>query len=190
MEKLKKRILEQGEIVNASVLKVDNFLNHQIDPALMKEIGDEIAKHFADKKIDKVVTIEASGIAPALFTALALNVDVVFARKGRSLILNNDLYQTPVYSYTKEKEYSLTINKHMIKENENILFVDDFLANGQSMMAMHDLMNQANAKLVGAGVVIEKSFQAGRERAEEVGIEVYSLARIKKLYSNTIEFED
>lgn len=190
MEKLKKKILEQGEIVNASVLKVDSFLNHQVDPALMQEIGKKIAEHFATYNIDKVVTIEASGIAPAIFTALALKVDVIFARKGRSILLNGDLYQAPVYSYTKEKEYSLTINKNLIKPHERVLFVDDFLANGQSLMAMHDLLDQAEAEMVGAGIVIEKSFQAGRTRAEEAGVEVYSLARIKKLFANTIEFED
>lgn len=189
MEKLKEKILTHGEIINASVLKVDSFLNHQIDPSLMQEIGQEIAAHFASHSIDKVVTIEASGIAPAVFTALALNVDLVFARKGRSIILNDELYQTPVYSYTKEKEYSLTISKKLIQPNQRILFVDDFLANGQSLMAMNELIHQADATLVGAGIVIEKAFQAGHARAQEAGIEVYSLARIKKLFANTIEFE-
>ncbi|MBE6113871.1 MAG: xanthine phosphoribosyltransferase [Erysipelotrichaceae bacterium] len=189
MQLLKDKILSQAEIVNAHVLKVDSFLNHQVDPKLMQAIGKEFARKFKDKGITKVVTIETSGIAPAVFTALELGVDLVFARKGKSIVLNSNLYQVPVFSYTKEKEYSLVINKAFLNSDDKILFVDDFLANGQALMAVQELIDYAGAKMVGAGIVIEKSFEAGRARAEETGIEVYSLARISKLYADTIEFE-
>ena len=189
MEKLKQYINEKGIIVNASVLKVDSFMNHQIDPVLMDEIGKEFAEHFKSHNITKIVTIESSGIAPAVFAGLHLNVPVVFARKGTSLILNNDIAQSPVYSYTKEHKYTVTIAKEYLNENDNILFIDDFLANGQSLLAIHKIITDCNAKIVGAGIVIEKSFQAGVAHAEELGIEVYSLAKIKKLYANKIEFE-
>lgn len=189
MQLLKDKILSQAEIVNAHVLKVDSFLNHQVDPKLMQAIGKELADHFRDKGITKVVTIETSGIAPAVFTALELGVDLVFARKGKSIVLNSNLYQIPVFSYTKEQEYSLVINRSFLNSDDTILFVDDFLANGQSLLAVNELIDYAGARMVGAGIVIEKSFEAGRARAEEIGIEVYSLARISKLYADTIEFE-
>ena len=160
MEKLKQYINEKAIIINASVLKVDSFMNHQIEPELMNEIGLEFAKYFKSFNITKIVTVESSGIAPAIFAGLHLQVPVVFARKGTSIILNNDLAQADVYSYTKEKKYTLTIAKEYINENDNILFIDDFLANGQSLLAVHKIVTDCNAKMVGAGIVIEKSFQA------------------------------
>lgn len=190
MEKLKQYINEKGVIVNASVLKVDSFMNHQVDPLLMDEIGKEFAEHFKNYNITKVITIESSGIAPAVFTGLHLQVPVVFARKGTSIILNNDLAQSPVYSYTKEHKYTLTIAKEYISTNDNILFIDDFLANGQSLIAVHKIVTDCGAKFAGAGIVIEKSFQAGVQHAKELGVEIYSLAKIKKLYANKIEFEE
>lgn len=189
MEKLKQLINEQGVIVNASVINVDAFLNQQIDTHLMSEIGKEFANHFKSHNISKIVTVESSGIAPAVFTGLELGVPVVFARKGSDIRLNNDLLQAPVYSYTKEYKYTLTMPKEFISENDNILFIDDILANGQSLLAIHELLTSAKAKLDGAGIVIEKTFQAGNEHAKELGIDLYSLAKIKKLYADKIEFE-
>ncbi len=189
MEKLKQLINEKGVIVNASLIKLDAFLNQQIDTDLMNDIGEEFAAHFKSSDITKIVTIESSGIAPAVFTGLKLQVPVVFARKGSDIRLNNDLIQAPVYSYTKEYKYTLTIPKEFINENDRILFIDDILANGQSLLAINEMVKEAKATLVGAGIVIEKTFQAGNKHAEELGIDLYSLAKIKKLYADKIEFE-
>lgn len=189
MDKLKQFINEKGVIVNASILKVDSFLNHQIDPQLMNDIGKEFAEHFKNHNITKIVTIESSGIAPAVFAGYHLNVPVIFARKGKNIILNNDLAQADIFSYTKEHKYTLTLQKEYLSENDNVLFIDDFLANGQSLVAINTIINQCGAKLSAAGIVIEKTFQAGNEHAKDLGIDLYSLAKIKKLYADKIEFE-
>lgn len=190
MELLKKKILEEGKALNESILKVDSFLNHQVDANLMEKIGMEFASHFKNKHIDKIVTIESSGIAPALLTAKYLNVPLLILKKQQSSILKDDLYQTTVHSFTKNVDYMLTASKKYLKEGENILFIDDFLANGEAALGIMKILNQAGCNLVGIGIVIEKSFQNGRKILDKLGIDVYSLARISKLSNNTIEFKE
>ena len=181
-------ILERGIAVNEDILKVDSFVNHQVDPELMKNIGNEFAEHFKGQGITKVATIESSGIAPALMTALALNVPMLILKKQPSKILNQDLYQTVVASYTKGTSYELTLSKNFISENDHVLIIDDFLANGEAATGAIRLIRKAHATIAGVGILIEKSFQPGYEKLTEQGIDVYSLARIAKLGEGVIEF--
>lgn len=188
MKILEDMILERGIAVNEDILKVDSFVNHQVDPELMKNIGDEFAEHFKGQGITKVATIESSGIAPALMTALALNVPMLILKKQPSKILNQDLYQTVVTSYTKGTSYELTLSKNFISENDHVLIIDDFLANGEVATGAIRLIRKAHATIAGVGILIEKSFQPGYEKLTEQGIDVYSLARIAKLGEGVIEF--
>lgn len=188
MKILEDMILERGIAVNEDILKVDSFVNHQVDPELMKNIGDEFAEHFKGQGITKVATIESSGIAPALMTALALNVPMLILKKQPSKILNQDLYQTVVTSYTKGTSYELTLSKNFISENDHVLIIDDFLANGEAATGAIRLIRKAHATIAGVGILIEKSFQPGYEKLTEQGIDVYSLARIGKLGEGVIEF--
>lgn len=190
MKLLEERIIKDGHVLNSEVLKVDSFLNHQVDANLMKSIGDDFANHFKKSNITKVFTIESSGIAPALMTALCLNVPLVILKKQNSKILNTDTYQTEVKSFTKNSYYNLTISKKYINENDNILIIDDFLAHGEAAMGTINIIKQANANVGGIGIVIEKSFQPGREKLESEGFDVYSLARIKRMSPDKIEFID
>lgn len=188
MKILEDMILERGIAVNEDILKVDSFVNHQVDPELMKNIGDEFAEHFKGQGITKVATIESSGIAPALMTALALNVPMLILKKQPSKILNQDLYQTVVTSYTKGTSYELTLSKNFISENDHVLIIDDFLANGEAATGAIRLIRKAHATIAGVGILIEKSFQPGYEKLTEQGIDVYSLERIAKLGEGVIEF--
>ena len=188
MKILEDMILERGIAVNEDILKVDSFVNHQVDPELMKNIGDEFAEHFKGQGITKVATIESSGIAPALMTALALNVPMLILKKQPSKILNQDLCQTVVTSYTKGTSYELTLSKNFISENDHVLIIDDFLANGEAATGAIRLIRKAHATIAGVGILIEKSFQPGYEKLTEQGIDVYSLARIAKLGEGVIEF--
>ena len=188
MKILEDMILERGIAVNEDILKVDSFVNHQVDPELMKNIGDEFAEHFKGQGITKVATIESSGIAPALMTALALNVPMLILKKQPSKILNQDLYQTVVTSYTKGTSYELTLSKNFISENDHVLIIDNFLANGEAATGAIRLIRKAHATIAGVGILIEKSFQPGYEKLTEQGIDVYSLARIAKLGEGVIEF--
>ena len=188
MKILEDMILERGIAVNEDILKVDSFVNHQVDPELMKNIGDEFAEHFKGQGITKVATIESSGIAPALMTALALNVPMLILKKQPSKILNQDLYLTVVTSYTKGTSYELTLSKNFISENDHVLIIDDFLANGEAATGAIRLIRKAHATIAGVGILIEKSFQPGYEKLTEQGIDVYSLARIAKLGEGVIEF--
>ena len=188
MEKLREKILAEGEALSDSILKVDSFLNHQVDVNLMKEIGEEFGKYFKDKNITKVVTIESSGISPATMTALYLNVPLVFFKKQKPNTLNNNILQTTVKSFTKGETYELTVSKKYIKKDENILIIDDFLANGEAASGATRLIEALNANVCGIGIVIEKSFQPGRKLLESKGYDVYSLARIKQLSNGKIYF--
>ena len=188
MKILEDMILERGIAVNEDILKVDSFVNHQVDPELMKNIGNEFAEHFKGQGITKVATIESSGIAPALMTALALNVPMLILKKQPSKILNQDLYQTVVTSYTKGTSYELTLSKNFISENDHVLIIDDFLANGEAATGAIRLIRKAHATIAGVGILIEKSFQPGYEKLTEQGIDVSSLARIAKLGEGVIEF--
>lgn len=188
MKILKDKILSEGIAANEDILKVDSFINHQVDPVLMQQIGEAFAAHFKEQNITKVVTIESSGIAPALMTALCLNVPMVILKKQQSKILNNNLYQTVVTSFTKGISYDLTLSKQFITAEDRVLIIDDFLANGEAASGAVRLIQQANAAVAGIGILIEKSFQPGHQKLTEQGLDVYSLARIAKLEKGSITF--
>ncbi|SIO21531.1 xanthine phosphoribosyltransferase [Carnobacterium alterfunditum] len=188
MKELEDRILKDGVVLGGEVLKVDNFLNHQIDPKLMQSIGNEFADYFSDKGITRIVTIESSGIAPAVFAGLALGVPVVFARKQKSLTLTDELYSTEVYSFTKNATSTIVISKKFLDKTDRILLIDDFLANGQAAKGLIRLCKAANAQVMGVGIVIEKSFQIGRQLLEEENYDVYSLARIRAFEEGQVKF--
>lgn len=188
MEKLIERIKEQGNVLDEGVLKVDAFLTHQVDPQLMKDVGNTFAEFFKDKGITKVVTIEASGIAPALYTAEALAVPLIFARKAKSLTMDEELLTASVYSFTKQVTSQVSISKKFLSQDDTVLIIDDFLANGQAAKGLIELCQQAGATVVGIGIVIEKSFQSGRALLEEMDIPVVSLARIASLSDGAATF--
>lgn len=188
MYALEQKILAEGIVLSDQVLKVDSFLNHQIDPVMMQQIGQEFARLFKDAGITKIITIEASGIAPAVMAGLELGVPVIFARKYQSLTLKDDLYRSKVFSFTKQTESTIAISNKHISASDKVLVIDDFLANGQAALGLADLIHQANAEVVGIGIVIEKSFQPGRELLLEKGYRVESLARVKSLANGTVEF--
>ena len=188
MHALEQKILAEGIVLSEAVLKVDSFLNHQIDPVMMQQIGQEFARLFKDAGITKIITIEASGIAPAVMAGLELGVPVIFARKYQSLTLKDDLYRSKVFSFTKQIESTIAISNKHISSTDKVLVIDDFLANGQAALGLADLIHQANAEVVGIGIVIEKSFQPGRDLLLEKGYRVESLARVKSLVNGTVEF--
>lgn len=190
MKLLQDRILSEGQALNEHILKVDGFINHQVDPFLMKEMGKEFANHFKDRGITRIATIESSGIAPAMMTALELNVPLLILKKQPSKVLNTDLYQTEVTSFTKGTSYELTLSRKFVSEKDHVLIIDDFLANGEAATGAIRLLRLAHATVAGLGIVIEKSFQPGRRKLMEQGIEVYSLARIARMGENLIEFID
>lgn len=190
MKLLEERIKQDGRVIGTEVLKVDNFLNHQVDPALMKAMGDEFARLFADAKVEKVLTVESSGIAPAVFAALALNVPMVFARKKKSLTLSEDHYTADVYSFTKQEINHVIVDKSFIQPGERLLLIDDFLANGQAVEGMMQIAEAAGAEVVGVGIVIEKTFQKGRALLDERDVRVESLARIAAFEDGEVIFAD
>ena len=190
MQMLKNAIREKGKAINQDVLLVDSFLNHQVDVALMKAVGDEFAAYFKDRGFSRVVTIESSGIAPASFTALALNLPLVIMKKQTSRIMTGNLLQTTVRSFTKGTSYELTVKKEFFEPGEKILFIDDFLASGEAAFGMMNLAKEAGVEVGGIGIVIEKAFQAGHQRLVDAGIDVYSLARIQSMSASSIEFID
>lgn len=188
MELLKRKIREEGIVLNDQVLKVDSFLNHQIDAELMLAIGKTFTQLFSEYGITKVLTIESSGIAPGVMTAMQLGVPLLFARKRKSLTLQEDLYTEKVYSFTKKEESEVTVSKKFISPDDRILIIDDFLANGEAALGMARIVKQAGADVVGIGIVIEKSFQPGRQKLLELGYRVESLARIASLAGKQVTF--
>lgn len=180
MKALKERILKDGRCFEGGILKVDNFINHQMDPILMKSIGVEFVRRFANTSINKVITIEASGIAPAIMVGYLLELPVVFAKKKKPSTMENML-STTVYSFTKNRTYDVCVSKDFLCPGDKVLFIDDFLANGNAALGMIDLVNQADAELVGMGFIIEKAFQHGGDELRSMGIHVESLAIIESL---------
>lgn len=190
MERLKQKIINEGKVLSDSVLKVDSFLNHQIDPVLMQEVGEEFASRFQDERITKVLTLESSGIAPSVMTALRLGVPTIFARKRKSLTLIDHLYSAEVYSYTKQESNTISISKDYITHDDVVLVIDDFLANGQAALGLIDMVKQSGATLAGVGIVIEKGFQNGRKLIEQEGIRVESLAIVSSLENGKVTFKE
>ncbi|MDR0124955.1 xanthine phosphoribosyltransferase [Bacillus zhangzhouensis] len=188
MELLRQKIENEGIVLSNQVLKVDAFLNHQIDPVLMLEIGQEFARLFKHDGITKIITIESSGIAPAVMAGLALHVPVVFARKRQSLTLTENLLTASVYSFTKNVESTIAVSNTHLSENDCVLIIDDFLANGEAAKGLAAIAKQAKAKVAGFGIVIEKSFQPGRKELVQMGYRVESLARIASLEEGKVTF--
>ena len=188
MKVLEDKILNEGIALSESILKVDGFINHQVDAGLMKEIGREFAEHFKNRGITKIVTIESSGIAPAVMTALEMMVPMIILKKQTSKILNGEVYQTNITSFTKGTSYELTLSKNYVVPEDRILIIDDFLANGEAAMGAVRLVEMSGASVAGIGILIEKSFQGGVHKLMEKGFDVYSLARIAKLNKGVIEF--
>lgn len=188
MELLKRKIESDALILEGEIIKVDNFLNHQVDINLLNEIGKEFKERFKDIKVDKILTAEVSGIAIAAIVAQYFNVPMVFARKTESKNLDKDKYESEVYSYTKGKTYKIMVSKRYLLEGENILIIDDFLANGKAAEALIDLVDKAACKLAGIGVVIEKGFQVGGKLIRDNGYKLESLAIIDSIEDGNIKF--
>ncbi|MGX7351166.1 xanthine phosphoribosyltransferase [Enterococcus canis] len=190
MKELVERIQQDGRVLGEGVLKVDSFVTHQVDPVLMEQIGERFAEVFANEGITKVVTIEASGIAPALFAAKALGVPMIFARKAKSLTMDEELLTASVYSFTKQVTSTISISRKFLSDADNVLIIDDFLANGQAAKGLIELCRQAGAEVSGIGIVIEKAFQDGRQLLEDMGMRVVSLARISSLGDSQVTFTE
>ena len=191
MELLKQRIRRDGVVKGNDVLKVDSFLNHQIDVALLEEIGAEFQRRFAGCGVNKILTIEASGIGIACITAQSFHCPVVFAKKSQTKNIAGEVYTTKVESFTHGKVYDVIVSKKFLGPDDCVLIIDDFLANGAALEGLIDLVNQAGAKLAGAGIVIEKAFQPGGDRLRAKGIRVESLARVKSMSEeNGVEFAE
>jgi len=188
MKILEDRIRQDGTVLPGNVLKVDNFLNHQIDPQLMDQMGAEFARHFKDAGITKVLTVESSGIAPAVMAGLHLQVPVIFARKHKSLTLQDNLYTAKVYSYTKQVNNDISIDRRFLSPEDRVLIVDDFLANGQAVQGLFDIAETAGITVAGVGVVIEKRFQKGHQMVVDAGVPLVALASIASFADGQVIF--
>lgn len=188
MKALKQKILDEGRVLPGNVLKVDSFLNQQIDVKLMEAIGKEFATLFANEAIDKVMSIESSGIAPALMVAKELGVPMVFARKRKSITISENVYSVDLFSYTTQKHTQVIVDQKFLTKGERVLIIDDFLANGQAAEGLLKIINRAQATPVGLGVLIEKSFQSGHQLLEKSGIRVEALVRISSLTDGKVTF--
>ncbi len=192
MKLLEERIRRDGAVKEGNVLKVDSFLNHQMDIRLFEEIGREFKRRFRDEEITKILTIEASGIGIACIAAQSFHVPVVFAKKTKTKNIAGDVYVSRVESYTHGRIYEIIVSKDFLKQEDRVLLIDDFLANGKALEGLADLVHQAGADLVGAGVVIEKGFQPGGEIIRSKGIRLESLAIVDAMDEKTgeIRFRD
>ena len=190
MNFLEQRILEEGIVKEGNVLKVDSFLNHQMDVALIDEIGSEFHRRFADKEVTKILTIEASGIAIAYAVARCFGVPMVFAKKAKSDNIEGGLYQSDIFSYTYKKKVTLLLSKEWLNADDKVLIIDDFMANCEAMRGLCDIVNAAGATLVGIGCAVEKGFQGGGDRLRAAGINLKSLAIIESAEPGNIVFRD
>ncbi|HBE86699.1 MAG TPA: xanthine phosphoribosyltransferase [Lachnoclostridium sp.] len=185
MQLLKDRIRKDGKIKSGDVLKVDSFLNHQMDIKLFVEIGKEFKRRFADYEVNKILTIEASGIGIACIVAQYFDVPVVFAKKSKTKNIAGDVYTTPVESFTHGRTYDIMVSKEFLGAGDKVLLIDDFLANGKALEGLAAIVKDSGAKLVGAGIVIEKGFQPGGDRLRAEGIQVESLAIVESMDETT-----
>lgn len=181
MELLENRILKDGKIGEGNVLKVDSFLNHQIDVPFLAQLGQEFYRRFASEGVTKILTIEASGIGIACLTALPFGVPVVFAKKTHTNNIFADVYTSSVFSYTHQKNYEIVVSKQFLLPGDRVLIIDDFLAKGSALLALLSLIRDAGAETVGAGIVIEKAYQNGGAIVRDMGVRVESLARIESM---------
>ena len=190
MELLKKRIREEGKILPGNIVKVDGFLNHRVDTELMEQIAEEFKKRFDTSKVTLVLTAEASGIALATICARAMGVPMVFAKKAKSDNIEGGLYQSDIFSYTYKKKVTLLVSKDWISADDKVLIVDDFMANGEAMRGLCDIVKEAGATLVGIGCAVEKGFQGGGDRLRAAGVNLKSLAIIESAEPGNIVFRD
>ena len=189
MKLLEERILRDGQVFPGNILKVDSFLNHQIDVGLLCEMGKEIKRLYADAGINKILTIEASGIAIASIAAQYFECPVLFAKKTKTINIADTVYKTQVRSFTHCTQYDVILSKNFLSEKDNVLIIDDFLAEGNALLGLIDLCNQAGAKVAGCAIAIEKGFQEGRNRVESKGIRVESLAIVQEMKDNAVIFK-
>ncbi|VTY31893.1 xanthine phosphoribosyltransferase [Streptococcus agalactiae] len=190
MKLLEERILKDGDVLGENILKVDSFLTHQVDFELMQEIGKVFADKYKEAGITKVVTIEASGIAPAVYAAQELGVPMIFAKKAKNITMTEGILTAEVYSFTKQVTSQVSIVSRFLSNDDTVLIIDDFLANGQAAKGLLEIIGQAGAKVAGIGIVIEKSFQDGRDLLEKTGVPVTSLARIKAFENGRVVFAE
>lgn len=188
MDSLKKMILEHGEVKEGNILKVDSFLNHQLNPEFLYRIGEEFYRLFRNEKITKILTIEVSGIALALTTGLFFKVPVVFAKKTVSLNLDKDVYTSKVFSYTKNQVYNIMISKKYLDKDDKVLIIDDFLAEGNAIRGLIDIAQKSGAEIRGIGIAIEKGFQQGGRILRSEGYNLKSLVIVDELKPGSIMF--
>ena len=187
MQLLKKRILQDGKCYEGGILKVDGFINHQMDPVLMKSIGVEFVRRFAATNVNKIMTIEASGIAPAIMTGYLMDLPVVFAKKTQSINLDGDVYSTKIQSFTHRRIYDVIVSKKFLSPEDHVLIIDDFLANGCALEGLIDIVKSSGATIEGVGIAIEKGFQKGGDLIRSKGIRVESLAIVDGMNAETGE---
>lgn len=190
MQLLKEKIEQDGQIISDHILRVDSFINHMVDPNLMLEIGREFARRYSGQEVTKVLTIEASGIAVGLTTAMALNVPLLFAKKQKPSTLEHGYYLSNIYSFTKNQSVDVYVAKKYLTSEDRVIVVDDFLARGEALRGMAELVKQAGAQLVGIGIVIEKMFQGGGKALRESGVRIESLIKINSLKDGKLILED
>ncbi|AQS59546.1 xanthine phosphoribosyltransferase [Desulforamulus ferrireducens] len=189
MQLLLEKIKNESIVVSEQILRVDSFLNHIIDPEVMVEIGREFAQRFRGAQINKVLTVEASGIAVGLTTAMALDVPLLFAKKRKPTTLDQQCYQSHIYSFTKNESVDIFVAKEYLTASDRVLIVDDFLARGEALKGLANLVEQAGAHLVGVGIVIEKAFQGGGKLLRESGVRIESLIKVNSLEGGKLHFE-
>ena len=190
MQELKERIRREGRVLPGNIIKVDGFLNHRVDTRLMGDIADEFAKYFDVENITMVLTAEASGIALATICAQKYNVPMVFAKKAKSDNIEGGLYQSEIFSYTYKKKVTQILSKEWLTSSDRVLIVDDFMANGEAVRGLCDLVSQAGAELVGIGIAVEKGFQGGGDRLRDMGVNYRALAIIERADENGIVFRE
>ena len=186
MESLGQKVKEDGVVIDEKILKVDEFLNHQIDAKLMNDVGKTFYESFKDAGITKILTIEASGIAPAIMASFHFDVPCLFAKKAKPSTLKDGFYSTDIHSFTKNKTSTVIVSEEFLGADDKVLIIDDFLANGDASLGLNDIVKQANATTVGVGIVVEKSFQNGRQRLEDAGLYVSSLCKVASLKGNKV----
>ena len=190
MQQLKERILREGRVLPGNIIKVDGFLNHRVDTALMRDLADEFAKYFDVKNITMVLTAEASGIALATICAERYGVPMVFAKKAKSDNIEGGLYQSDIFSYTYKKKVTLLVSQDWITKDDKVLIIDDFMAKGYAMHGLIDIVNKAGAQLAGIGVAVEKGFQDGGDSLRREGYPIKSLAVIDSAENGVIRFRE
>jgi len=189
MKLLEEKIIKDGQVFPGNILKVDSFLNHQIDVAFLNKMGEEIKRLYGNCGVNKILTIEASGIGIACITAQFFDCPVLFAKKTKTKNIASSVYKTQVRSFTHGTEYDVIVSKDFIGEGDNILIIDDFLAEGNALLGLIDLCEQAGARVVGCAIAIEKGFQNGRKKVEEKGVRVESLAIVESMTDGDVTFK-